>query len=627
MLSLVGLLPALIVGLDAEAVRAGAAEVLAATLAASNAAASEPARGAAIAVALARHSGIATSVIWPYSNRLAPFGLWYRQLWAESLGKGGAGTTPVMALGPVDQHSQLQLYLDGPADKMFTLITTDSGGRGALIDPGLAGENLAWLGGRRIGDVIAARAGPRPKPWPSAAGRCAPSPSRPPTRGRSGPCSCISCWKRCWRPTSWVSIPSTSRPWRRARCWPAATSPRRAPGGGPVVTIRVLPQTLVDRIAAGEVVERPASAVKELVENAIDAGARRVDVVMSEGGRDLISATDDGAGMTANELALAVQRHATSKLPDDDLLAIRDLGFRGEALPSIGAVSRLALTSRRAGAPDAWSLTVADGNVTAPVPAAHAAGTRVEVRGLFRATPARLKFLKAPRTEFGHAIDVVKRLALARPDIAFTLADETRTRCASASRGRSAMRPGPASPPSWGASSSTMRSLSMPPGTTPDFPASRRCRPSAAPAPKRSTCSSTAAPCATVSSPARCAPPIRTCSRRGRYPAVVLFLEVAADSVDVNVHPAKAEVRFRDSRAVQGLIVGALRHALAEAGHRASTTVATAALGAMRPGGGGPARGLRYDAPAARLRRGVARGSARLPGTSRGRGGGGGRAH
>ena len=155
-LSLVGLLPALIVGLDAEAVRAGAAEVLAATLAASNAAASEPARGAAIAVALARHSGIATSVIWPYSNRLAPFGLWYRQLWAESLGKGGAGTTPVMALGPVDQHSQLQLYLDGPADKMFTLITTDSGGRGALIDPGLAGENLAWLGGRRIGDVIAA---------------------------------------------------------------------------------------------------------------------------------------------------------------------------------------------------------------------------------------------------------------------------------------------------------------------------------------------------------------------------------------------------------------------------------------------------------------------------------------
>ena len=365
------------------------------------------------------------------------------------------------------------------------------------------------------------------------------------------------------------------------------------------MTIRVLPQTLVDRIAAGEVVERPASAVKELVENAIDAGARRVDVVMSEGGRDLISVTDDGAGMTADELALAVQRHATSKLPDDDLLAIRDLGFRGEALPSIGAVSRLALTSRRAGAPDAWSLTVADGNVTAPVPAAQAAGTRVEVRGLFRATPARLKFLKAPRTEFGHAIDVVKRLALARPDIAFTLADETRTALrfgvegalGDAARSRvaavmghefidnallidaarnDARLSGFAALPTFSRAGAQAQYL---------FVNGRAVRDRQLTGAVRAAYQDVLA--------------------RGRHPAVVLFLEVAADSVDVNVHPAKAEVRFRDSRAVQGLIVGALRHALAEAGHRASTTVATAALGAMRPGGGGPARGLRYDAPAA----------------------------
>ncbi len=365
------------------------------------------------------------------------------------------------------------------------------------------------------------------------------------------------------------------------------------------MTIRVLPQTLVDRIAAGEVVERPASAVKELVENAIDAGARRVDVVMSEGGRDLISVTDDGAGMTADELALAVQRHATSKLPDDDLLAIRDLGFRGEALPSIGAVSRLALTSRRAGAPDAWSLTVADGNVTAPVPAAQAAGTRVEVRGLFRATPARLKFLKAPRTEFGHAIDVVKRLALARPDIAFTLADETRTALrfgvegalGDAARSRvaavmgrefidnallidaardDARLSGFAALPTFSRTGAQAQYL---------FVNGRAVRDRQLTGAVRAAYQDVLA--------------------RGRHPAVVLFLEVAADSVDVNVHPAKAEVRFRDSRAVQGLIVGALRHALAEAGHRASTTVATAALGAMRPGGGGPARGLRYDAPAA----------------------------
>ncbi|NUB17076.1 DNA mismatch repair protein MutL, partial [Azospirillum brasilense] len=159
--------------------------------------------------------------------------------------------------------------------------------------------------------------------------------------------------------------------------------------------IRMLPDTLVNRIAAGEVIERPAAAVKELVENAIDAGATRIDVVVRDGGKSLITITDDGCGMGPDELALAVERHATSKLPSDDLLDIRSLGFRGEALPSIGAVSRLTLTSRPRGADSAWALTVAAGLKGAPQPAALAQGTRVEVRDLFAAVPARLKFLKA----------------------------------------------------------------------------------------------------------------------------------------------------------------------------------------------------------------------------------------
>ena len=163
--------------------------------------------------------------------------------------------------------------------------------------------------------------------------------------------------------------------------------------------LRRLPETLVNRIAAGEVVERPASAVKELVENAIDAGARRIDVVARDGGRTPVSVTDDGCGMTAAELSLAVERHATSKLPDDDLTAILTMGFRGEALPSIGAVGRLAITSRPQGADSAWRIDIEGGKVGAPEPAAHPSGTRVELRDLFYATPARLKFLRSERSE------------------------------------------------------------------------------------------------------------------------------------------------------------------------------------------------------------------------------------
>src|SRR5215831_15180181 len=168
------------------------------------------------------------------------------------------------------------------------------------------------------------------------------------------------------------------------------------------MAIRLLPPDIVNRIAAGEVVERPASAVKELVENAIDAGARRIDVTLAEGGRSLIQVVDDGIGMTAEELAVAVERHATSKLPDDDLTHIATLGFRGEALPSIGAVGRLTLTSRQAGNDSAWMLMVEGGAKSTLQPAALGSGTRVELRDLFYATPARLKFLKAPRTELDH---------------------------------------------------------------------------------------------------------------------------------------------------------------------------------------------------------------------------------
>ena len=181
------------------------------------------------------------------------------------------------------------------------------------------------------------------------------------------------------------------------------------------MAIRRLPETLVNQIAAGEVIERPAAAVKELVENALDAGAGQIDVVLREGGRTLIAVSDDGKGMSPQELSIAMERHATSKLPDDDLVNIKTLGFRGEALPSIGAVARLTITSRTAEADEAYSLTVEGGKLSSPIPAAHPPGTRVEVRDLFYATPARLKFLKTPRTEIGYAKDMIERLAMAHP--------------------------------------------------------------------------------------------------------------------------------------------------------------------------------------------------------------------
>lgn len=346
--------------------------------------------------------------------------------------------------------------------------------------------------------------------------------------------------------------------------------------------IRLLPPTLVNQIAAGEVVERPASAIKELVENALDAGAGRIDVVVVEGGQALISVADDGCGMPADQLELAVERHATSKLDDDDLVHIRHLGFRGEALPSIGSVSRLCITSRPKDAAEAWSLSVEGGVKGRPQPAAHPPGTRVEVRDLFFATPARLKFLKAARTELGHAVDVVERLAMAHPGVAFSLADGARTVLKlAAHKGE----PGQALLGRLGAiigrdfQDNAVRLDAQREGV-------RLTGWAGLPTFNKGT---TAYQYLFVNGrPVRDRLVIgavrgayQDVLAHDRHPVVALFVDLPAEAVDVNVHPAKSEVRFRDSGLVRGLIVSAIRHALAQAGHRTASTVSGAALGAL----------------------------------------------
>jgi DNA mismatch repair protein MutL len=350
------------------------------------------------------------------------------------------------------------------------------------------------------------------------------------------------------------------------------------------MTIRVLPPDVVNRIAAGEVVERPASVVKELIENAIDAGATRIDVVLMDGGRGLIAVTDDGCGMSAEELGLSVERHATSKLPGDDLDDIRTLGFRGEALPSIGAVSRLAITSRRAGADSAFAVSVEGGAKAGPLPAAHGPGTRVEVRDLFFATPARLKFLKAPRTEVAHAVDAVNRIAMAEPSVSFTLTADDRS-------------PVRLPAPSGGLLDARLERLAQVMGR--EFAENalvleaeregvRLAGHAGLPTLNRGTAQAQylfvngrVVRDRLLHGAVRAA--YQDLLSRDRHPMLALFLELDPALVDVNVHPTKAEVRFRDAGLVRGLIVGALKHALAEAGHRASTTVSVGALGAFRP--------------------------------------------
>jgi DNA mismatch repair protein MutL len=355
--------------------------------------------------------------------------------------------------------------------------------------------------------------------------------------------------------------------------------------------IRRLDEGTINRIAAGEVVERPASAVKELIENALDAGATRIDVTTSAGGADLIFVEDNGWGMDADELELAVLRHATSKLPigpdgGDDLAQIATLGFRGEALPSIGAVARLAIASRTSkGA--AHVICVEGGHADAPAPAGFRApgqsGTRVEVRELFFATPARLKFLKSARSEDLATADVVKRLAMARPDVGFMLTMDGRRvldfpgegdlfggrlqrlariigrefseNAIAVEAAREALRiTGFAGLPTYNRASSQMQFL---------FVNGRPVRDRLLLGAVRGAYADFLA--------------------RDRHPALALFAECDAAFVDVNVHPAKTEVRFRDGGLVRGLIVSALKAALSTAAHRASTTVAGATLAALRP--------------------------------------------
>ena len=355
--------------------------------------------------------------------------------------------------------------------------------------------------------------------------------------------------------------------------------------------LRRLPSNLVNQIAAGEVVERPASAVKELVENAIDAGARRIAVTLKEGGRTFISVVDDGRGMTADELVLAVERHCTSKLPDDDLAHVRTLGFRGEALPSIASVSRFVVTSRPAGADSAWSLEIEGGAKGTPRPAAHPAGTRVEVRDLFYATPARLKFLKEPRTESSHVADALRRLAMAHPEIAFRLDSEERT-----------LIDLPAANPSLLEKHEAARLERLAAIMGREFADNAL----AIDANREGFRLTGFAGLPTLNRPTSqhqylfvngrpvrdklLAGAVRGAYQdflaRDRHPLVALFLEAPTEMVDVNVHPAKTEVRFRDAGIVRGLIVGALRTALSAAGHRASTSVSDQALGAFRPHSG-----------------------------------------
>jgi DNA mismatch repair protein MutL len=356
--------------------------------------------------------------------------------------------------------------------------------------------------------------------------------------------------------------------------------------------IRRLPPETVNRIAAGEVVERPASAVKELVENALDAGAARVEVEATGGGLSRILVADDGQGLSRDELLLAVERHATSKLfPDEtgawDLLHISTLGFRGEALPSIGSVARLSISARARGATDAFSLLVEGGAMGEPAPAAFAGphGARVEVRDLFYATPARLKFMKSERAEAMAIAEEIKRQAMAHEAVAFSLdldgrrvlrlpaehpGSEGRLARLSAILGREfqdnaleidQLRDGVrlsgfAGLPTYNRGNAAHQYL---------FVNGRPVRDRLLQGALRAAYADYLA--------------------RDRHPTAALYLDLDPQLVDVNVHPAKAEVRFRDPSLVRGLIVGALRHALAGAGHRASTTVAGAALEGFRPQG------------------------------------------
>ena len=347
--------------------------------------------------------------------------------------------------------------------------------------------------------------------------------------------------------------------------------------------IRQLNETAINQIAAGEVVERPASAIKELVENAIDAGASRIDVEYADGGKRLIQITDNGCGIAAEDLTLAMSRHATSKIDGSDLLNIQSFGFRGEALPSLGAVGKLTLMSRTVTGSGA-ELQVMGGKLSPVRPVAMQPGTRATLRDLFYATPARLKFLRSDRAEAQAIADVVKRLAMAEPAIAFSLRDTSKDRTVfqfqaeqgdmfSALRGRLGQIMGqdfvdnsiPVDAEREGVSLTGFAGL---PTYSRGATVAQYLFVNGRPVRDRLLLGALRGAYADFLS-------------RDRHPAVALFMECDPTLVDVNVHPAKSEVRFREPAMVRGLIVSGLRHALAEAGHRASTTVSNAALGAF----------------------------------------------
>ena len=351
--------------------------------------------------------------------------------------------------------------------------------------------------------------------------------------------------------------------------------------------IRQLDDAAINRIAAGEVLERPASAVKELVENSIDAGASRIEVVIADGGKTLIRVTDDGCGMSPSDLPIALSRHATSKIDGSDLLNITSFGFRGEALPSLGATGRLSITSRAAGT-EAAQIAVAGGRADGVKPAALSVGTVIELRDMFYATPARLKFLRTDRAEAQAITDVVKRLAMAEPFVTFILRD------ASNGDQRTTFRADAETGDLFDALHGRLRTV-----LGKDFAENAL----AIDAERDGFHLTGYAALPTYSRGAAVAQylfvngrPVRDkmllgalraaymdVLSRDRHPVAALFIDCSPTLVDVNVHPAKSEVRFRDPGTVRGLIVSGLRHALADAGHRASTTVAHATLGAITP--------------------------------------------
>ena len=345
--------------------------------------------------------------------------------------------------------------------------------------------------------------------------------------------------------------------------------------------VRQLGEDVINRIAAGEVIERPASVIKELIENAVDAGATAVDIVTAAGGKTLMRVSDNGRGMTRDDLSLAVRRHCTSKISGDDLFDIRTLGFRGEALPSIGAVARLSIQTRHGNEDHAWAIAVDGGKESGPVPAARSRGTQVEVRDLFFATPARLKFLKSDRAEAGAITEIFKRIALAYPDVGFSLAGSDRqTLSFPAAKGddprlarisqvlgkdfvenameidaaREGVRlTGFAGLPTHHRGNAQQQFF---------FVNGRPVKDKLLLSGLRGAYSDVLA--------------------RDRHPVVVLFIDLEPALVDVNVHPAKADVRFRDGQLVRGLLVGAIKQALVASGHRSSTSNASVALAAMQ---------------------------------------------